>query len=168
MKKTYVLLFVAFSLLIITSCKKTEVCETGYSGSNCTIQITPKQIVVSKIVITGFPPTTTNGAGWDLTDGPDIFPRFFISNTLVWSSTSHYSNCTNGYQYEFTPAQNIIITNTMAQCNVSLYDWDSASADDSMTGVSFYPYSSSGGFPNTLTYTAIDGFKVTIFLSYVF
>lgn len=186
MKKAYALLFVAFSLLTITSCTKKDKCETticrnggtcydgsctcptGYTGSDCSTQKTPTQILISKIVVTGFPATTSNGAGWDLTDGPDIFPRFFISNTLAWSSTLHYSNCTNSYQYEFVPAQNIVITNTLAQCNVSLYDWDGVSADDPMTGRSFYPYSTTGGFPTTLNFTNIDGFKVTLYVSYVF
>lgn len=170
MKKTFTLLFIAASLLTITSCKKTEVCETGYTGSNCNTQITPSRILITNIQINSFPPTASNGSGWDLTDGADIFPEFLNSSQQVIKSFSsnRISNASPYASYYFTPTPSIEITNVTGQYILALYDWDGVSANDFMRGISFYPYSSTNGFPKTVTYNVGTGFSFTLSYSYVF
>jgi hypothetical protein len=143
-------------------------CEQGYTGPSCATQLTPTKIRITKIVVTKFP-ATDNGAGWDLTSGPDIRPKLFKGNTEIWASPDYFENADPANDYTFTLSPVFDIESPTDQHSLSLYDYDSADPDDFMGGVTFTPYSSTNNFPTQIILdcpTCTVSFTVTV--SYVF
>lgn len=121
-------------------------CPENYEGADCSDQKTPSKMFITKIVITKFPATEGDGGGWDLSDGPDIFPYLYQGNTLIWESPNMAENADPSKEYEVTLATPIAISAT-AQYNIGLSDYDGIDAADFMGGVTFVPYSDTNGFP---------------------
>jgi hypothetical protein len=142
------------------------VCPQGYRGPDCSQQITPTKIRITKIEVTRFP-ATDNGAGWDLTSGPDISPRILLGNTIIWNGPNYYENATQGLVYSFTPSSAIELTNVNSQYSIDLYDYDTTSSSDFMGGIYFYPYSSTNKFPTVRTIDAGGTVAFKLYLSYV-
>lgn len=176
----------ALSFLSITSCKKDEDpckdtkclnggvcvdgscnCPNGFYGSDCSKQRTPLKILINKIEVQRFP-ATDGGAGWDFSSGPDILPKMFFNGSLIYESNEYVSNANPSSYYEFIPSPSIEIINPFEQYSLSLYDYDDLDPDDFMGGVLFYPYSSTGGFPNTIYLDAGGDVAFKIYVSYIF
>ena len=159
-------------------------CPQGYTGSNCGIQITPTKILVSNIRVNYFPNSDSTGSFWDPSypttslASPDIYVTLQdASSNVIYTAPNYYPNVlSNGSNYfDFTPTTPIQlpIASVYSYFQVNLWDYDSAdsninSSDDLMGKKSFYPYSSSGGFPSTIT-VSDDSYPVsfTLTLSYV-
>ncbi|GEC77711.1 hypothetical protein [Flavobacterium aquatile] len=176
--KSVLLLIVSTSLLSCSSddSEPTEplVCPTGYNGIDCTTQITPTRIVISKIRVKLFP-NTNGGNNWDIGSAPDIFVRLGIgdgSASTVVLFTSDYiadavSDGTNFF--DFTPNTPIELLFPTQQHAIILGDYDSTSSNEFMGGLVFNPYNSTGGFPTTITVNNSSiplRFELTV--SYVF
>lgn len=158
-------------------------CPQGFTGNNCATQITPTKILVSKIRVNYFP-NYDNGSSWDpllptsSLATPDIFVTIKdASSNVIFTAPTYYPNVlSNGSNYyDFTPVTPVIlpIASVLSYFEVNLLDYDGAdsninSPDDLMGKKSFYPYSSSGGFPTTIT-VINDSYPVsfTLTLSYV-
>lgn len=155
-------------------------CPQGFTGSNCSTQIAPTKITITKIRVKKFPNLKPNGSNWDIValpgwERPDIFPALFpfqgtpalFVGTRINDSFS-YGNDT----FDFTPTTPIVITQISQQYTLVLYDDDSTiinpNSPELMGGFNFYIYSSTGGFPTTMALnstTSDYGFELT--LSYV-
>lgn len=192
--KTKILSFVSLvaifvTILVINSCKKEDPtppdpcanitclnggycvngscsCLQGYSGPDCGTQVTPTKIRISKIEVTRFP-ATDGGAGWDLTSGPDIFPKITKGTTVIWDSPNYTQNANPSLTYEFTPSPSVDLTSPTDQYTITLYDYDDTDADDWMGGIYFTPYSSTNGFPSVLTVDAGGAVAFKIYITYV-
>ena len=158
-------------------------CPQGFTGSNCGTQLTPSKILISKIRVNYFN-NNDNGSSWDpsiptsnlLT--PDIYVAIKdASNNTIYSSSTYYANVlSNGSNYfDFTPTNTIQlpISSDLSNFTISLYDFDGAdsninSPDDLMGEKLFFPYSSYGGFPTTITVTNSNyPVSFTLIFSYV-
>ena len=124
-------------------------CPEGYSGADCSQQVTPEKIRVSKIEIIRFP-ATDNGAGWDLTSGPDIYPAIYKGSSELYSSTNFFQNADPSFTYDFDVDPALDLTDPQDQYQIDLYDNDDFDADDFMGGIIFTPYVNNNGFPNTI------------------
>lgn len=147
-------------------------CPQGYTGSNCGTQVTPLQILITKIKVTAFPSTTTNGNLWD--QGaignfvrPDIFPYLTIGSTALLQGTA-VQDAVNTSVYTWTPTTPVVLTQSQinSQFSLSLYDEDSLT-NEFMGGWDFYIYNSAGGFPTTKTVGAAGPVTFELTLSYV-
>jgi PKD repeat protein len=141
------------------------VCHNGYNGSDCSSQVTPSKLILSKIQIIKFP-STDNGAGWDLTSGADIYPELSLGSTIVWSSQTFYENADPSNVYEFDVNPTFDLTSPTSQYSISLYDYDDTSADDFMGGINFSPYSATNGFPSIIELDAGGDVAFRIYVSY--
>jgi len=141
-------------------------CASGYTGSDCSQQITPTSIKISKIRVIR-QPATDNGAGWDISDGADIYPLLLQNTTTIWNSPTFISNVNPNSTYDFTPSPAIDITSPNLQYTIELYDYDASSADDWMGGIIFTLYSSSNGFPTIVSVDAGGSVAFELTLSYV-
>jgi hypothetical protein len=158
-------------------------CPQGYTGSNCGTQLTPSKISISKIRVNYFN-NYDNGSSWDpsiptsslLT--PDIYVSIKdASNNTIYSAPTYYANVlSNGSNYfDFTPtnAIQLPISSDLSNFTIYLYDFDGAdsninSPDDLMGQKLFFPYSSYGGFPTTITVTdSTYPVSFTLTVSYV-
>jgi len=134
------------------------VCPDGYTGSNCSQQITPSVIRIHKIEVTRFPPTKPNGGGWD-TNGtaPDIYPVIYLGETLIWSSDAMFQNAVHTETYAFTPNPIISLASVGSQYSIVLYDYDDFSSDEFMGGINFVPYQSNNNFPEVIILDVAGG-----------
>lgn len=142
-------------------------CTDRYTGSDCSLQVTPSRIRINKVVVTRFP-ATDGGAGWDLTSGPDIFIRMLKGTSTVWDSPSYFENADPNLDYTFDFSPGLNLTDVTAQYSLLLYDYDVSSADDFMGGISFTPYHSTNGFPAVLSLDAGGEVSFQVYVSYIF
>ncbi|GAB4261720.1 MAG: hypothetical protein Kow0027_29260 [Saprospiraceae bacterium] len=127
--------------------------------------MTPSKIRVTNIRVTKFP-ATDNGAGWDLTSGPDIYVTMSYNGSLIYDSPSFYQNADPSQVYDFMPNSNLNLTNPTDTYEIDLYDFDDLDADDFMGGIQFVPYQDGNHFPSKLIIDA--GGKVAFELSVVY
>ena len=149
-------------------------CPQGFTGDNCSIQITPSKILITKIVVTKFPNLKSNGSNWDafaLTgwERPDIFPSISNSqgNYLFAGNPINDSFSYGNDNFIFTPTAPIEITNFNNQFTIILWDDDGVNfTPEFMGGYDFYIYQNNG-FPQILDVSTTTGsvaFK--LYLSY--
>lgn len=140
------------------------VCPEGYSGADCSQQVTPSTIRVTSIKVTGWSPTD-NGAGWDLTSGPDIYVQIQRSGTTIYTSGT-YTDASNQLNFN----TNIELTGVNSTYSILIYDDDSLDSDDYMGGFTFTPYSSNNDFPSVLTIqnSSINNLKFELNVTYTF
>jgi len=161
------LMILMVSILVLSSCKKEQICGEGYQGEDCTVQITPTKILIEKIVVNSWP-TTSGGSSWDLTSRADLYPVLKKNGNTIWTSPTFYSDVSisTSYSYELG-SSNISFTEVNERYLLELYDHDSGSADDFMQGVTFVPYQNNNGFPNTIKINAGD-ISADIHVRYVY
>jgi hypothetical protein len=155
MKKLF-LLSTMLPMLLLAGCNKEDVedekkkqiqCPLGYMGADCSTQITPSKITLTKIQVTKFPQITTNGASWDVGSGPELFVRFGITTVLYESG--YYDDAISGTIYTFTPSPALEL-NATAQYAIELWDYDTISASDKICSGTFYIYNDTDGFPSVV------------------
>ncbi|MFT7163111.1 MAG: hypothetical protein ACI9GZ_004312 [Bacteroidia bacterium] len=143
-------------------------CAEGYTGPSCASQITPQSIKISRIDVTNFPQVESNGAGWDLTSGPDIYPELSKDGSILWAAPIFFQNASASQDYTFEITPNITLNEPTDQYTIWLKDFDDFDADDYMAGIIFTPYSSTNGFPSQVNLDAGGGVSFTVYYSYVF
>lgn len=141
-------------------------CPLGYTGSDCSTQITPAKITITKIRVKYLPNTTTTGGYWDIIGlnptnaSPDILVTMVNSSfTEIYRSTTYYKNVISDgvTYYDFVPSTPISITSVNSVFILNLWDYDGEDSNinddinDKMGFVGHYVYSSTGGFPSTIT-----------------
>jgi hypothetical protein len=138
-------------------------CMAHYEGGLCEDQSTPSKIIVTKVTVTKFPATDLNGAGWDVSSGPDIVPTIngeYIGDTAFTDATQN--------QYDFTPITQLELL-PLTQYQIHLVDYDSPDPDDDMGGYTFKPYKDTNGFPATLELSSTSSqVAFTLSVTYVF
>src|SRR5690606_11413519 len=84
------------------------VCPQGYTGSDCSIQVTPSKVIISKATVKVFPLEKSDGSSWDgwIIDPeeqlPDIFLTFSNDGNILYESDFYYENALGGANfYEF-------------------------------------------------------------------
>jgi hypothetical protein len=115
-------------------------CPAGYTGNFCEKQVIPRAIVIHSITVTKFPATKDNGAGWDLTSGPDIYVKVYEGNVnLLWDSPTYFPDAVNTQTYKFTPATPIRLTDATKMYIIELNDYDSVTLSEriSVAGILF-------------------------------
>lgn len=154
-------------------------CPIGFTGSNCSTQITPTKILITKITVKNFPNKKPDGVStWDSTPfftNPDIFPiiTFDASGTTyeLFKGTAIQDVISNGNgtdNFSWTPSTPIQLVAINSQFSIILYDEDSASTKEFMGGFNFIPYNSTGGFPTTVIMSNPNGsYKFELSLMYV-
>ena len=142
------------------------VCPQGYGGADCSQQITPSKIRITKIEVTRFP-ATNSGAGWDLSSGPDIYPELSKSSYLLWRSSIYYQNADPSVIYSFEINPVVDLNQPNDQYSITLYDYDDFSASDFMGRINFTPYWSNNGFPSIINIDAGGAVAFRFYVTYV-
>ena len=130
-------------------------CPNGYSGVDCSTQITPTRIKITKIRVKHFPNLNNSGLEWDGVDGPEIFVRLGqgsgSSISLLYDSGVFANAFSDGVtNFDFIPTSNIYITNPLITHTVILGDFDTVNSHDLMGGFTFTPYNTSNHFPSSI------------------
>jgi hypothetical protein len=160
-------------LLFSCSSDSESGCPQGFTGNNCSTQITPSKILITKIVVKSFPNLKPNNSYWD--DIPneyaDIFPVIStMSGDVVYFSNVYYNNAfgSNLTPYTFNLTPNIEITNFQQNYVLGIWDFDGNNSNpELMSSISFSIYSQTGGFPPKITISQpANGFEAEVYLTY--
>ena len=134
-------------------------CPPGYTGNDCSNQVKPSKVVITKATVKVFP-NTNNGDFWDtafpdVEDAlPDVYITFQDSNlNTIYGSTTFYENVisSEGTFFEFTLTPSIELTTFDNPFLVNIWDYDTSSEDDFMTSFGFFAYTLNNNFPNIIT-----------------
>ncbi len=142
-------------------------CPIGYTGSDCGIEKIPVSVTVSKIVLSNYPMTDGNGAGWDYSNGPDVFlsiDQGTSANDIAFSGTATDAT---GSSITYTTNFPVTFVSPSNNYTIALWDFDTPDADDFMGGIYFTPNSYKSGFPSTinLSYSSIS---MTLYVTWNF
>lgn len=121
-------------------------CPPQYTGPDCGQEKVPVKMRAGSISLVSFPLTDTNGAGWDVFDGPDVFIQITQGSTVVYTS-GFVEDLTTGHTY----TDMVEFISPQATYTVSVWDYDDGlTAPDLLGGVNFTPYQSGLDFPTFL------------------
>lgn len=151
-------------------------CPQGYSGNNCSIQITPNKITITKIRVKKFPNLKLNGNNWDSAvlpgyERPDIFPTLYSlngTNVLFAGVIKNDSFSYGNDSFDFIPNTPIEITKITDKYTLTLWDDDTVFSiinQELMGYIDFNIYNSTGGFPPIITIsnpTSLVAFELTV------
>lgn len=158
------LLFALALLILLPTCKK-DVCDDivcqnggeclnglcscpdGYEGPACEKQVAPSEIYIetASLRVSNYPVVDSNGGGWDLLSGADMY--FIIENdgNIIYSH-SPYSEDVNGSEVIFNHPR-ISIANPSGWTSIKIMDFDSLDPDDLMGNLDVILYYDDNGFP---------------------
>jgi hypothetical protein len=153
-------------------------CPIGFTGPNCSTQITPSKILITKIKVKNFPNKKPDGVTtWDdflftSFNSPDIFPFLTVGSTSLFQGDDIQDAISNGNgtdNFTWTPSTPIEIISINSQYTLNLYDEDAGEPGyEFMGGFNFPLYNSTGGFPTTLNISnATSPYKFELTVSYV-
>jgi hypothetical protein len=130
-------------------------CPTGYTGTNCQIALTPKTMVIEKVVVRAYPRARQNGKGWDAlypgsSDAADLVAE--VKKDGISKGYSFYiTNCLANQDYHLTMNPKVFYQPVNGKCEIMLHDYDSASSIEFIGGYYFYPLEYTKSFPSIIT-----------------
>lgn len=142
-------------------------CPQGYGGTDCSTQLTPSKIKITKIRILKF---LNSGAGLD--DGgtnPDILISVDKGSANLYTSTVYYSNSDGlaSIPYDFTPPTPIESIQTSTIFTLNFWDYDDNSSYEFLNSIYFSPFVNISGFPSSITIQDTNGnYKAQLYLTY--
>ena len=153
-------------------------CAIGFTGSNCSTQIAPTKILITKIKVKNFPNKRSDGiTTWDSYlvssyNSPDILPLLSLGSNTLFQGAAIQDVISNGNgtdNFTWIPTTPIQIIDINSQYSLVLWDEDGLSpfTYENMGGWNFYIYNSTGGFPPTRTVGAAGPVTFELTLSYV-
>jgi hypothetical protein len=153
-------------------------CPIGFTGPNCSTQVTPTKILITKIKVKNFPNKKPDGVTtWDdfiftSYNSPDIFPFLTLGSITLFQGSAFQDAISNGNgtdNFTWIPSTPIEIVAINSQLTLDLYDDDAGSPGyEFMGGFNFYLYNSTGGFPTTITLSnSTSPYKFELTISYV-
>lgn len=132
-------------------------CPQGYTGTDCSQQVEPNKITISKVNLRLFPLTKPNNDSWDAPlSNPEAYPDVYFqiirgSSNIIYDSPTFIENADLTKDYVFTLDTPIDITNYDMSFIISLFDYDEIGDDENMASEAFFIYEDDNDFPNTLT-----------------
>lgn len=143
------------------------ICPKGYTGDGCKTQVTPKKILISKILIEDFEPENSSGVPYDIGGKPDIFVKITKGSKIIYEQPDYIEDADDADTYTVIPSSNVILDSPLSEYTIALYDYDNIAVKELMGGVIFTPYSSTNKFPKVIDLDADVDVAFQITVSYV-
>lgn len=141
------------------------VCPEGFTGDNCTDELTPSKVIIKSITISSFSSEDDSGNAWDEGNGPDLVMELLFEGTVEHTS-SMLQDAVAGNTYNFNTNWTIM-NNLDKGWGAFLFDDDGTDGVAIMGVLNFIPYTNGEGFPEKITVENED-LKGEISLEYGF
>lgn len=151
------MIFILACSTLLFACKKNNKCDDGFTGDNCDIQMTPSTITMNEVDLTSYPTTKTDGSGWDISDGPDIFFVLYRNDAVIFTSNTVNDLAGTTSPVVYTTGMPFNISDVNANFTIKWYDADGILGDELMGSFNIDMYSDMNGFPQTLSFDNPDG-----------
>ena len=144
-------------------------CPDGYSGSDCSSQLTPTSIRILRLNVKKFPNTTENGNVWDeIAIGSATNPDLQLdirnsSDEVIYSSDVLDDRISSGNcddENYFYPDILLVGSDVTSPLDFFLYDEDTTGWEYIGGSVNVVLYNSDNNFPNTLILGECSGIGV--------
>jgi len=180
MKPLFFLLTSVICLFFAACTKEDKTCSAGFTGSDCTQELTPKQIKVTKIQIQKFSITNPAGVHWDPAEtGIERMPDILIAivrGGVEKTSASFAPNCELAgvpYTINFANPQvagsGEFTLDLESLYTLRFYDFDYNLGQELMKEATFRFYTAGQKFPSKLRVESSDGqFACDLNLEYTF
>ncbi len=135
-------------------------CPPQWTGTDCSQQKTPTNLIIKKILVNKFPANDPNGGSWDLGSGADMYLVIKSGSTILYTS-GYVENAVGSATFE----PNFTLPDPNGVYTVSIFDYDSLDSDDFMGGVQGTVYNSTNGFPAAIDFTCGTcsvGYSITL------
>ena len=131
---------------------------TNYTTKTINILPPPTTLKINKITVTGMPFIDGSGAGWDPSNGPDVYLNITDTNNNILSGpTSIINNVTSAnLPLIWTYTTPYVITNFTSPQFINLWDYDTLDPDDYIGYVGFLISNYTTGtnpYPSSITKT---------------
>ncbi len=180
MKQLLVIITCSICLLFTACAKEDKTCSAGFTGSDCTQELTPKKIKVTKIQIQKFTTTNPSGLQWDPSEAgvnrlPDILIAI-VRGGIEKTSASFSPNCELAgvpYTINFTnpsvAGSGEFTLDLGSLYTLRFYDFDYSMGQELMKEATFKFYTAGQKFPKTLRVESADSqFACDLNLEYTF
>jgi len=119
----------------------------------------PTKLNLTKLALTAYPVTESDGGGWDVSDGPDLMFKVTDDNgTNYFESGIIYDATSSSLPYAFSNGLPLEITDLSHKYLIQIYDYDDLNANDWMGGFYFTPSdyfpSDGGSYPETISFSS--------------
>lgn len=143
-------------------------CTDRWLGSDCSVQKTPKRILVNNLAITNFPQFKEDGSSWDRNSpAPDVNISITDENLNFVGNTTSIANANNDVWTTF-PEQ-FQINSPKVPHVLFLWDDDGIESADAMDVIGIEFYNDTNQFPSTLNIgPSSQGTMVRMDLEYQF
>lgn len=139
--------------------------NTSTGKSNQTSQnlvITPGKVFLQRVIVDEIPFVDENGAGWDLTSGPDVFFSIIdsVGNVIINSSGSRVDDVTPSMlslAWDFTPELLFEKSSWNKTYFIRVWDWD-ATGDDLIGTTNGFKITQliNSNYPTTVALQSVD------------
>jgi hypothetical protein len=162
---------IIFSLLVLLliSCKKDDDCQatcpTGYTGCDCTTQLVPTSIKITRVQLLNYPATNA-GQPWD---NFSVYadPYFTIENTSLTVFTSSVLDELPPTSVGDWPVNINLFGFNQTSYVILIYDYDSSGTDTIINGFLLVPYAIGQPYLTSKEYSD-NGTTVKVYYEYTF
>jgi hypothetical protein len=128
-------------------------CPDGFGGMTCADTLPSTEMTITKITVTSYPATRSNGNAWDIADGADAYVSFNIGPNA--NNSGYSSETINDVTGSTLTFNNSLPTSTVGAHSIDwtmgLWDEDGAGARELMSEITFSPVAQGAGNPSTIT-----------------
>jgi hypothetical protein len=146
-------------------------CPPGYLGDDCGLTMEPKKVRLTKIQVTKFPSTNTNGEAWDSNNGPDLYVNLGLIDGFSYLTTesNKIDNALSGQVYEWDIEIIYELEPVTSDFFVDLRDHDDTGIHPLIGRGLFKPYDPARGLPASITVESTSGLVTfRLYVSYSF
>jgi len=154
-------------------------CPEGFEGIDCAIQINPRFVVIQEIILNQFPDKNIDGLNWDADTSeyfpnfednpfPDIYFALSNPNGVIYQKIPNILNVEPGMEPSLRMVDGPIeLGEIYLEHKISVLDYDFPGATQLMDQVTFVPYFSDNGFPESIE-ISMGETRITLLVSYLY
>lgn len=152
------LLYFFISICLFTGCAKDDAVKSA-----------PKYIKILKVSLDKFPPTKSNGGGWDTNGtGPDLYFTINYNGVEKYNCVDEYRSDFSGSSTSWVLKDQFHLDYPLDKYTISLLDNDYPLGHDVMGGIEFTPYVEGNGYPSQIILSCAScNTKWTLTVEYV-
>ncbi len=138
-----------------------------YISKTIKIPNTPTKVKIKNIIVHSYPKTEKNGAGWDISDGPDIFYQISDKdgNEIYDSNKSYRKTDVTPNSSPFYISSNFILTDLTKTYGLDFYDYD-YDDNDWMGGYYLDPYNWNTDL-DVIKFNSDNGWKIDLEIEWI-
>lgn len=127
---------------------------TASTSEAINVSVRFNAVTITRVAIEEMPFSNDQGAGWDVSSGPDVYYEVYDENDEVAVSKDTYYENIGPSDLPVSWNEDYTISELGEEHAIYLWDYDPANADDGIGGIAFTPNGGDGNYPQTISLDA--------------